>query len=143
MKQSRSFNRIKPIKPIHKALCMTWYAWIFMTLVGYPVAVSLTTDASLWAGVGVQSLALLPAVIFAPTIHQGKSPYALMWVSMIMLIYLGASGVLTLLRIYEQSPKAVAAAELIEFLLLLTINSQLLILLKRLPAMHTKHTHPK
>ena len=60
-----------------------------MTLVGYPVAVSLTTDASLWAGMGVQSLVLVPAVIFAPTIHQGKSPYALMWVSMIMLIYLG------------------------------------------------------
>ena len=28
MKQSQALRRIKPIKPVHQALRITWYAWI-------------------------------------------------------------------------------------------------------------------
>ena len=72
-------------------------------------------------------------------IWRGNSPYALMWVSMVALVYLGLAGVMSLLRIYEAAPVAVWAVQCVEAVLLLLINCQLFILLKRLPAMHKQN----
>ncbi|OAU95164.1 hypothetical protein [Moraxella catarrhalis] len=139
----RTSKPAKPTEPIRRALRLTWYAWILITLIVYPLTVSLTTGASVWAGVGVQLLALMPALIFTPWVYRGTSAYALMWASMVLLVYLGVGGVLALLRIYEQAPTAVGIIKIIEFLILLMINYQLFVLLKRLPAMHKQFNQTK
>lgn len=58
---------------------------------------------------------------------------------MVALVYLGAAGVMALLRIYEAAPVAVSVVQYIEAVLLLIINCQLFLLLKRLPAMHKQN----
>lgn len=136
----KSNKPAKPVKPVQTALRHTWWLWLVTVLIAYPVAVWLSTGASLWAGVGVQLLGLIPALLCTPAIWRGNSPYALMWVSMVALVYLGLAGVMSLLRIYEAAPVAVWMVQCVEAVLLLLINCQLFVLLKRLPAMHKQNT---
>lgn len=135
----KSNKPAKPAKPVQTALRHTWWLWLVTVLIAYPVAVWLSTGASLWAGVGVQLLGLIPALLCTPVIWRGNSPYALMWVSMVALVYLGLAGVMSLLRIYEAAPVAVWAVQCVEAVLLLLTNCQLFVLLKRLPAMHQQN----
>lgn len=138
-----SSRQAKPAKPMHQALKLTWGLWLLMAAVAYPLAVSISTSASVWAGVGVQLLVLVPAMLCTPAIWRGNSPYALMWVSMAALIYLGVVSMMTLLRYYEQAPIQVWSLKMAEMVLLLLINCQLFMLLKRLPAMHKQHAKPQ
>ncbi len=135
----KSNKPTKPAKPMHQALKPTWAVWLLIAAILYPLAVSVSTGASLWAGVAVQLLGLIPALLCTPFIWRGNSPYALIWVSMVALVYLGAAGVMALLRIYEAAPVAVSVVQCIEAVLLLLINCQLFLLLKRLPAMHKQN----
>lgn len=126
----------KPVAPVQRALRITWMAWLITAAIIYPAAVMVATGASLWAGIGVQILGLIPALLCTVSIHRGNSPYALMWVSMVALVYLGVAGVMSLFKIYEGAPMAVWTVQVLEMILLLMINCQLFVLLKRLPAMH-------
>ncbi len=135
----KSNKPTKPAKPMHQALKSTWAVWLLTAAILYPLAVSVSTGASLWAGVAVQLLGLIPALLCTPFIWRGNSPYALIWVSMVALVYLGAAGVMALLRIYEAAPVAVSVVQCIKAVLLLIINCQLFLLLKRLPAMHKQN----
>lgn len=138
-KSNKPAKPTKPAKPVQKALRYTWLLWLITAALIYPVAVWLSTGASLWAGVGVQLLGLIPALLCTPSIWRGNSPYALMWVSMVALVYLGVASVMALIRIYEAAPVAVWMVKCIEAVLLLLINCQLFVLLKRLPAMHKQN----
>ncbi|MFB6348003.1 hypothetical protein ACFBZI_00855 [Moraxella sp. ZJ142] len=139
MKKTKTQEPPKPTKPVQQALIITWGIWLLVVLMAYPLAVFVATAASFWAGVGVQLLGLIPALLCTPAVLRGNSPYALMWVSMVALVYLGIAGVLALLRIYEQAPTAVWIVQVVEAVLLLLINGQLFVLLKRLPALHRQN----
>lgn len=129
-------RQAKPAKPVHQALRLVWVLWLITVAIVYPSAVAIFAGVSVWAGIGVQLLGLIPALLCTPSVWRGRSAYALLWVSIVAVIYLGVAWVMVLLRYYEQAPTMVWMVQATEALLLLVINCQLFILLKRLPPMH-------
>lgn len=127
----------KPIAPIQKRLLITWLAWMIYRLLALPVLVSLfnPTTPDLIGGIVWHGLWLIPAFIITAAIWQGRSPYMLLVSSMLTLVYLGASGVVLFTRVYGSSWTEIIIY-LIDFGLLLAINTWLFILLKRLPSMN-------
>src|SRR5699024_12524987 len=93
-------------------------------------------------GIAWQALWLLPALVLTPSILRGRSPYALLIDSMFTLVYLGASGVVLFTRVYGSS-WAEIMVYLFDFVLLLTVNVWLFILLKRLPSMNNVVKQPR
>lgn len=126
----------KPVAAIAKALRIGWLCWLILVIVIYPAAMSAASGAPLAAGVVVQLMAMIPALLVTPMIWQGKNPILLIWVSLLTLIYLGVASVAFALRAYEGAPVAVSAVLGVEALLLFVINALLFVLLKRLPAAH-------
>ena len=126
----------KPIHPIHQRLKLCWWLWVVLAIIIYPLSIMMLTDANVVNGVVVQILAMLPALLFTPTIMRGNSPYVLIFASIVTLVYLGVAGVLALIRYYEGVSAGIWAMRLVEFVVLLFINYYLFILLKRLPPMH-------
>lgn len=117
----------------------SWMAWLLVVLLIYPLVVFMATQANFWAGVGVQLLGLMPALLFTPSIWRAKSAYGLILASIVTLVYLGFTGVKFVLRAYEQVPSAIIAVLGVEFLCLLAVNVLLFMLLKKMPAMHKQN----
>ncbi len=126
----------KPIAPIHQRLQLLWGLWLIHRLVIYPVLVGVATGASIMSGMMWQVLVLLPALLLTGVVTKGNSPYWLIILSMMTLVYLGSAGVFLVMRIYEHAPFMIWAGFAVETLLLAMINVLLFILLKRLPPMH-------
>ena len=134
----------KPIAPIRQRLMMTWLIWLVYRLLGLPIFINVFNPSSpdIMGGVAWQMLWLVPAFILTPSILRGRSPYALLISSMFILVYLGASGVVLFARAYGSS-WAEIAVYIIDFVLLLSINFWLFILLKRLPSMNSVVKKPR
>ncbi|AMN49021.1 MULTISPECIES: hypothetical protein [unclassified Psychrobacter] len=134
----------KPIAPIRQRLMLTWLVWLIYRLFGLPIFISALNPSSpdIIGGIAWQALWLVPAFILTPWVMRGRSPYALLVGSMFTLVYLGASGVVLFTRAYGSS-SAEIAVYLIDFILLLTINVWLFILLKRLPSMNNVVKQPR
>lgn len=134
----------KPIAPIRQRLMFTWLVWVVYRLLGLPILISFFNSRSpdIIGGIAWQALWLVPAFILTPWMLRGRSPYALLIGSMFTLIYLGASGVVLFTRVYGSS-WAEIAVYLLDFVLLLTINIWLFILLKRLPSMNNVVKQPR
>ncbi len=127
----------KPIAPMQRRLMLTWLVWLVYRLLGLPVLISIFNpmNPDIIGGIAWQALWLVPAFILTPWILRGRSPYALLVGSMITLVYLGASGVVLFTRIYGSS-WAEILVYVFDFVLLLSINTWLFILLKWLPSMN-------
>lgn len=125
----------KPVKPIHQRLKTVWWLWL-MVSVAYPLALAMTTDASLMMALVMQLIFLIPALLFTPALVRGNEPSKLIYLSIVMLIYLGVAGVLALIRYYESAPTLVWLLRLVETGLLFMVNYYLFVLLRRLPPMH-------
>lgn len=121
---------------IHQLLLRFWLLWLVWRWLVYPMAVMVAGGGAWWLGVLWQTLVLLPALIFHRAIWRGNSPYALLWASMVMLVYLGAVGVFVIMRFYEQANFVVTWVLCAEFVMVFAINVLLFLLLKRLPPMH-------
>ena len=134
----------KPIAPIRQRLMMTWLIWLVYRLLGLPIFINVfnPSNPDIMGGVAWQMLWLVPAFILTPSILRGRSPYALLISSMFILVYLGASGVVLFARAYGSS-WAEIAVYIIDFVLLLSINFWLFILLKRLPSMNNVVKKPR
>ncbi len=126
----------KPAAPIAKQLRMVWLIWLIWAGVLYPLVLGFSADIAVWSGIMIKIIVLLPALLATPAILKANSPYALMWISMLALVYLGAQALWLLVRVYEQAVPIVSFMLTAEVLLLLIINVLLFMLLKRLPAMH-------
>ncbi|MFW2177106.1 MULTISPECIES: hypothetical protein [unclassified Moraxella] len=127
----------KPVYPIHQRLKIVWWAWLifrllFVVILTYALT---TTKPAIVGGIAWQGLWLIPAFIATPFIVKGKSPYALLLISMITFIYLGGSGMVALKHGFSQV-WGLMAVWLVDFGLLALINYWLFILLKRLPKMN-------
>lgn len=127
----------KPIYPIHQRLKIAWWGWLVFRLVGIAVSshLLLASQPNIIGGIAWQGLWLIPAIICTPFIVKGKSPYALVMISMITLIYLGGSGMVMLKHGYGQV-WGLMSVWLVDFILLGLINYWLFVLLKRLPKMN-------
>ncbi|MBE0440477.1 hypothetical protein EI164_00080 [Psychrobacter sp. FME13] len=134
----------KPIAPIRQRLMVTWLIWLAYRLLGLPILINVFNPSSpdIVGGVAWQALWLVPALILTPSILRGRSPYALLISSMFILVYLGGSGVVLFARAYGSS-WAEIAVYIIDFVLLLSINFWLFILLKRLPSMNNVVKKPR
>ncbi|WP_201603807.1 hypothetical protein [Psychrobacter immobilis] len=134
----------KPITPIRQRLMVTWLIWLVYRLLGLPVFINVFNPSSpdVIGGIAWQALWLVPAFILTPAILRGRSPYVLLIGSMLTLVYLGASGVVLFTRVYGSS-WAEIVVYLLDFVLLLTINIWLFILLKRLPSMNNVVKQPR
>ncbi|WP_296237673.1 hypothetical protein [Psychrobacter sp. UBA5136] len=143
-KTSQAMKAQKPIAPMRQRLMMTWLVWLVFRLLGLPILISVFNPSSpdIIGGIAWQALWLLPAFVLTPSILRGRSPYALLIGSMFTLVYLGASGVVLFTRIYGSS-WAEIIVYLLDFVLLLTINVWLFILLKRLPSMNNVVKQPR
>ncbi|WP_350562608.1 hypothetical protein [Psychrobacter sp. CAL346-MNA-CIBAN-0220] len=122
---------------MQRRLMLTWLVWLVYRLLGLPVLISIFNpmNPDIIGGIAWQALWLVPAFILTPWILRGRSPYALLVGSMITLVYLGASGVVLFTRIYGSS-WAEILVYVFDFVLLLSINTWLFILLKWLPSMN-------
>ena len=134
----------KPIAPMHQRLLITWLAWLLYRLLGLPTFISLINPASpdIVGGIVWYGLWLIPAFILTPAILRGRSPYVLLVGSMLTLVYLGASGVTLFIRVYGSSWVEILIY-LIDFVLLLLVNTWLFLLLKRLPSMNNVVKKPR
>lgn len=143
-KTSQALKAQKPIAPMRQRLMVTWLVWLVFRLLGLPILISVFNPSSpdIIGGIAWQALWLLPAFVLTPSILRGRSPYALLIGSMFTLVYLGASGVVLFTRIYGSS-WAEIIVYLLDFVLLLTINVWLFILLKRLPSMNNVVKQPR
>ncbi|MBP2281557.1 hypothetical protein H4W00_002370 [Psychrobacter sp. PL19] len=141
-KQSAKAN--KPIAPMRQRLVLTWLAWLVYRLLGLPILISIFNpmNPDIIGGIAWQALWLVPALVLTPSILRGRSPYALLIDSMVTLVYLGASGVVLFTRIYGSS-WAELAVYLLDFVLILLINTWLFLLLKRLPSMNNIEKKPR
>lgn len=137
-------NTQKPIAPIRQRLMVTWLVWLAFRLLALPILISVFNPSrpDIVGGIAWQALWLLPALVLTPSILRGRSPYALLIDSMFTLVYLGASGVVLFTRVYGSS-WAEIMVYLFDFVLLLTINVWLFILLKRLPSMNNVVKQPR
>ena len=143
-KTAKSVKVKKPIAPIRQRLMLAWLIWLVYRLLGLPILINAFNPSSpdIVGGVAWQALWLVPAFILTPSILRGRSPYALLISSMFILVYLGASGVVLFARAYGSS-WAEIAVYVIDFVLLLSINFWLFILLKRLPSMNNVVKKPR
>lgn len=134
----------KPIAPMQQRLMLTWLVWLVYRLLGLPVLISIFNprNPDIIGGIAWQALWLVPALILTPSILRGRSPYALLVGSMLTLVYLGASGVILFTRVYGSS-WAEILVYLLDFALLLLINTWLFLLLKRLPSMNNVVKQPR
>ena len=134
----------KPIAPMQQRLMLTWSVWLAYRLLGLPILISMLnqTHPDIIGGIAWQGLWLIPAFIVTPWMLRGRSPYALLVGSMLTLIYLGASGVVLFTRVYG-SGWAEIVVYILDFVLLLLINTWLFLLLKRLPSMNNVVKKPR
>ena len=143
-KTHETVNTQKPIAPIRQRLMVTWLVWLAFRLLALPILISVFNPSrpDIVGGIAWQALWLLPALVLTPSILRGRSPYALLIDSMFTLVYLGASGVVLFTRVYGSS-WAEIMVYLLDFVLLLTINVWLFVLLKRLPSMNNVVKQPR
>ena len=143
-KTTETVNAQKSIAPIRQRLMVTWLVWLAFRLLALPILISVfnPSNPDVIGGIVWQALWLLPALVLTPSILRGRSPYALLIDSMFTLVYLGASGVVVFTRVYGSS-WAEIMVYLLDFVLLLTINVWLFILLKRLPSMNNVVKQPR
>lgn len=143
-KSAKPLKPSKPIAPMHQRLVITWLVWLIYRLLGMPILISMANPISpdMVGGIVWYGLWLIPAFILTPAIWRGRSPYVLLVGSMLTLIYLGASGVTLFIRIYGSS-WAEIVTYMLDFALLLLINSWLFLLLKRLPSMNNVVKQPR
>ncbi len=134
----------KPIAPMQQRLMLTWLAWLVYRLLGLPILISIFNpmNPDIIGGIAWQALWLVPAFILTPWMLRGRSPYALLVGSMLTLVYLGASGVVLFTRVYGSSWVEISVY-LLDFVLLLLINTWLFLLLKRLPSMNNVVKQPR
>lgn len=127
----------KPITPIRRRLIGAWCTWLIFRLFAISLLLNwlLPSHPDSIGGIAWQGLWLLPAFISTPFILKAKSPYALLVISMLTFIYLGASGMILLKYVLAQAWQVVWVFG-IDFILLGLINYWLFILLKRLPKMN-------
>lgn len=127
----------KPVYPIHKKLKFSFCIWLFFRSFFIPLVVYLSLDnkPNLLSGIIWQVFWLVPALLCTPFMLKGKNPYALLWISIAMLIYAGASGFMIFLHGFSGFWTG-AVAWIVDFCLLIAINYWLFILLKRLPKMN-------
>lgn len=143
-KTTETVNGQKSIAPIRQRLMVTWLVWLAFRLLALPILISVfnPSNPDVIGGIVWQALWLLPALVLTPSILRGRSPYALLIDSMFTLVYLGASGVVVFTRVYGSS-WAEIMVYLLDFVLLLSINVWLFILLKRLPSMNNVVKQPR
>ncbi len=83
-----------------------------------------------------QILALLPALIALPFILKGKSAYALIVISLMMMVYWGVSASFLLIAWYEKAPMLLIGAYGVETVLLAVVFFALFVFLRKMPAMY-------
>ncbi|MCK6157988.1 hypothetical protein KZX29_04150 [Moraxella osloensis] len=132
-----SLSAPKPIYPIHRRLTMVWWVWLGFRLLAVPILTHWLASAkpAMVGGIAWQALWLIPALLSTPYIVKGKSPYALLLLSMLTFVYLGGSGMVALKYGY-QTHWGLMAVWLVDFVLLGWVNYWLFILLRRLPKMN-------
>jgi hypothetical protein len=143
-KSAKPLKPSKPIAPMRQRLVITWLVWLIYRLLGMPILISMAnpTSPDIVGGIVWYGLWLIPAFILTPAIWRGRSPYVLLVGSMLTLIYLGASGVTLFIRVHGSS-WAEIVIYMLDFALLLLINSWLFLLLKRLPSMNNVVKQPR
>ena len=142
--KSSNVTASKPTAPMRQRLIITWLIWLVYRLIALPLLINILNPASpdIIGGIAWYGLWLIPAFIITPSIWRGRSPYALLVDSMLILVYLGASGVILFTRVYGSS-WAEIVVYLIDFILLLMTNIWLFLLLKRLPSMNNVVKKPR
>lgn len=136
-KDPHSLSAPKPIYPIHRRLTIVWWFWLGFRLLAVPLLTHWLASAkpAMVGGIAWQALWLIPALLSTPYIVKGKSPYALLLLSMLTFVYLGGSGMVALKYGYQMH-WGLMAVWLMDFVLLGWVNYWLFILLKRLPKMN-------
>lgn len=142
--KSSTVTASKPTAPMRQRLILTWLIWLVYRLIALPLLINILNPASpdIIGGIAWYGLWLIPAFIITPSIWRGRSPYALLVDSMLILVYLGASGVILFTRVYGSS-WAEIVVYVIDFILLLMTNIWLFLLLKRLPSMNNVVKNPR
>lgn len=144
-KQEQSIEQIEQsdsIMDIIKWLRISWLAWLGLMIVIYPLMIATLTPLSFGTGMLAQALGLIVPVLCTPFIWRGKSPYALIVISLVTLVFLGITAVRLFFDAMQGLPFAVLAVDAIELVLVFAINVLLFLLLKRLPAMHKTTPNP-
>lgn len=127
----------QPIQPIQQRLKLTWLLWLVYRLIGVALLanVLVNNQVDIVGGIVWQGLWLLPAFVSTPFVVKGNSPYALLVIDMLMLVYLGGSGMMVLINGFGKIG-AMMGIWAVDFVLLGLINYWLFVLLKRLPKMN-------
>lgn len=134
---SNSAENLLSIQKMQLKMRSGWVLWLLYRGFGLPILLGLllSTQPDIFGGIAWQLLWLIPALIVTPWMIKGNSPYALLIISMLSMVYLGASGVTLFSRFFD-SGYSVVWIYVIDLILILLVNIWLFKLLKRLPSMN-------
>lgn len=115
-----------------KGLRISLVLWLAYRVFCIPIIFVVFTQLTLNLALGMlnQILWLIPVWLSLYFLWQGRKPYALIWVYILLLVYLAGSG-LQLLH-----GGLVCFTYAIDFILLLSVHIFLFLHLKKLPQMH-------
>lgn len=135
----------KPAYPVQQQLRVGWSLWLAYRLLLLPALLTWFWSQMPWqqtatldwlSGVMWQGLLLLPAFLLTPWMYKARSPYVLLVSTLVMMVYLGISGMSLFARLFDGNAMLISMYA-VDFVLLLVINAVIFNLLKRLPKMNS------
>lgn len=123
----------------HRTLRWAWGIWLsFRLVLMTAVAVFVVPSATLVGAFVWQLLVVVPLLFCTPFILKVKNAYALIVISLLVMVYWGAAVSFLLIKLYEKAPLLVSVAYGAETVVIGFVFVLLFMLTKKLPAMHKR-----
>lgn len=114
-----------------------WFIWLVFRLVAMSFVIGFVVPSAQMVGaVFWQMLTLLPALLSTPVILRANSPYALIMVSLLLMVYWAVSATQLLINLYQKAPLFVSVAYGFETIILMGLFFLLFLTTKKMPALH-------
>lgn len=123
----------------HRTLQWAWGLWLgFRLMLMTAVATAMVPSATLIGAFLWQLLVVAPLLFCTPFIVRAKNAYALIVISLLIMVYWAATASFLLIKIYEKAPVLVTLAYGAETVVISLVFVLLFMLTKKLPAMHKR-----
>lgn len=123
----------------HRTLQWAWGLWLGFRLVLMTVVATVVVPTATLVGAFFwQLLVVAPLLFCTPFIVRAKNAYALIVISLLVMVYWGAAASFLLIKMYEKAPVLVIIAYGAETMVIGVVFVLLFMLTKKLPAMHKK-----
>lgn len=117
-------------------LKIAWIAWLVLRLALLPLVMMWVSNVAMLGAILWQMMVMLPALIATPFVLKSKDSYALIVISLVIMVYWAVAASFWLIYVYERAMTWMVIIYALETLLLTVVFACLLMGLKKMPAMH-------